>query len=606
MDSQVLDVAIGLIFIFTLYSLLVTILNEIIATVFKIRARVLAKAMQRMLEDEKADYWKHLKFRVYRYIRSFRRALSYVITADWMKPREDHSFYDEFYAHPTIKYLGENRMSRRPSYIGSGTFSKTLIDLLHKKGAALNSDKVSGSGPSLDVIRTALANIGDISVQVRQEAISKIGELNNDLAQLKASLERSGEIRLALESGNPDTDTRKRLSGLLEEIYRDVENLSISPGRIVPVRKMLESAGRIGPKIKTHLFSLLNESESTFKNLDEAVKKWTDIRTAISSDTDLGEEQRKSLVKLVDDVNQVMEASLEKASKIHAVLNNAGNISDETREHLLMLVDEAGDNLEKFKLSLEQWFDEMMMRASGWYKRKTKFATFFLGFVVALAFNVNTIEIVKRLNADKDAASKLADLATKYAEVNKDNARFIAQPVSTAAPERPDSLMQPSRMDSIDSVNVVRINMLLNQADSLVRGDIQGANSIISIGWGFDTMPLEKICRAEHDSIRRANGDTTKYTGSVSFCIACKEAGMIWERTKGDGWLGYLITALAISLGAPFWFDLLSKLVKLRGSGDDPDKKKEAKVEVETKVKATTSAGTGAVSSRTGGQDPDV
>lgn len=31
--------------------------------------------------------------------------------------------------------------------------------------------------------------------------------------------------------------------------------------------------------------------------------------------------------------------------------------------------------------------------------------------------------------------------------------------------------------------------------------------------------------------------------------------------------LGFLLTALAICLGAPFWFDLLNKLVKLRGTG---------------------------------------
>ncbi len=33
----------------------------------------------------------------------------------------------------------------------------------------------------------------------------------------------------------------------------------------------------------------------------------------------------------------------------------------------------------------------------------------------------------------------------------------------------------------------------------------------------------------------------------------------------GSFW-GYLITALAISLGAPFWFDVLNKLIRMRGS----------------------------------------
>ena len=38
-------------------------------------------------------------------------------------------------------------------------------------------------------------------------------------------------------------------------------------------------------------------------------------------------------------------------------------------------------------------------------------------------------------------------------------------------------------------------------------------------------------------------------------------------------WLGFLITAFAISLGAPFWFDLLNKFINLRVSGAKPDDK---------------------------------
>lgn len=46
-----------------------------------------------------------------------------------------------------------------------------------------------------------------------------------------------------------------------------------------------------------------------------------------------------------------------------------------------------------------------------------------------------------------------------------------------------------------------------------------------------------------------------------------------WTCTQA-GWigkiLGWLFTAFAIMLGAPFWFDLLSKFVKIRASGDKP------------------------------------
>ena len=44
-NSPLLDIAIGLVFIFLLYSLLVTSINEAIATLFSFRARMLKTAI---------------------------------------------------------------------------------------------------------------------------------------------------------------------------------------------------------------------------------------------------------------------------------------------------------------------------------------------------------------------------------------------------------------------------------------------------------------------------------------------------------------------------------------------------------------------------------
>ena len=52
LDSVVLDIVIGLVFIYLLYSLLATIIQEIIASYFGFRAKILERAVFRMLEDE--------------------------------------------------------------------------------------------------------------------------------------------------------------------------------------------------------------------------------------------------------------------------------------------------------------------------------------------------------------------------------------------------------------------------------------------------------------------------------------------------------------------------------------------------------------------------
>lgn len=49
----------------------------------------------------------------------------------------------------------------------------------------------------------------------------------------------------------------------------------------------------------------------------------------------------------------------------------------------------------------------------------------------------------------------------------------------------------------------------------------------------------------------------------------------------GGGWLnklaGLALTAFAVSLGAPFWFDLLNRFVTIRAGGRSPDEKARAR-----------------------------
>ena len=65
--------------------------------------------------------------------------------------------------------------------------------------------------------------------------------------------------------------------------------------------------------------------------------------------------------------------------------------------------------------------------------------------------------------------------------------------------------------------------------------------------------------------------------------------GMGWNAMKDDykqasldrklvGWsikklFGFILTAIAISLGANFWFDLLNKAINIRSSGGLPEEK---------------------------------
>src|SRR5436190_16917599 len=117
-NSIALDVVVGLIFIFLLYSLLASILQEFFAKVFNLRAKMLSKAISRLLDDEERDFNKYCIGNTCPYNR---RQFSYT-----------------FYRHPSIKYLGKNEFSKKPAYISDVLFAETLIKILR-------TDKFTGS-----------------------------------------------------------------------------------------------------------------------------------------------------------------------------------------------------------------------------------------------------------------------------------------------------------------------------------------------------------------------------------------------------------------------------------------------------------------------------
>lgn len=191
-------------------------------------------------------------------------------------------------------------------------------------------------------------------------------------------------------------------------------------------------------------------------------------------------------------------ASATELERIKAILHDPKHKlgGSETVGFIRSLLDDAQNDLEKFKIYLEQWYDDTMERVSTWYKREMQFITFITGLLIAGIFNVDTIQIVNKLSNDPEARAQFVAMAQELAKDKE--ARRIAY----------------SEYDStkVDSVFVADFKAMRARATE--------ANAVLSI---------------ERD----------------------------WSN-PGSYIFGWLLTALALSLGSPFWFDLLNKLVKLR------------------------------------------
>lgn len=184
------------------------------------------------------------------------------------------------------------------------------------------------------------------------------------------------------------------------------------------------------------------------------------------------------------------------------------------RDTLLGFIDTAKGDLESAQTKIERWFDDTMQRTSGWYKRTAQKLIFGAGFVLCLALNADTFQIAKELWSDEALRSAVVMQATGRVREAK-----VMHPADNSA-------------DIVASASVPISDQLRQVGE-----DIRAAQPL-PLGWSHE-----------------ANG--------ALHAIFSWPGGLF-------KFLGILASSFAILMGAPFWFDMLNKIINLRSSGNPP------------------------------------
>lgn len=266
----------------------------------------------------------------------------------------------------------------------------------------------------------------------------------------------------------------------------------------------------------------------------------------------------------------------------NAIDNNKLNINPETIAHLRDLFADARQDVFHFRGRLEQWFDETMQRTAGWYKRQTQMILVIIGFIIAGIFNVDTIAIARILAKDKKIRDQLVAMAIsrkdQYGQII-DSIRIKTTKDTTIY--RRDTAV--SFNDTMGDSAVVSTKTTIYQLgdkyfDSTYEVLVSDAGLVQSI-LGLNRAVPDSI-RQKHQRELAAIDQQIQSTGDDSEKERLtaekkeleknyKEKYVIhpYQKSTGLKILGWLLTAWAVSLGAPFWFDLLNRFVQLRSSG---------------------------------------
>ena len=184
------------------------------------------------------------------------------------------------------------------------------------------------------------------------------------------------------------------------------------------------------------------------------------------------------------------------------------------RKTLIALMGDTGGDINKFRRNIEDWFDEAMDRTTGAFKRHSQAWAALVATLLTVVTNADTLKISQKLWDNPSLRAEAVKLAEQRAEMPRPT-------VKVEYTDADDPLNPTVEKESQDSLTDDERNIL---------GKL--------IGW-------EK--------------PVTEYS-----------VGEILRHLPG-----WLLTIVAVSLGAPFWFDVLNKIMKLRNTGKVPLKGKE-------------------------------
>jgi hypothetical protein len=156
---------------------------------------------------------------------------------------------------------------------------------------------------------------------------------------------------------------------------------------------------------------------------------------------------------------------------------------------------DATSTIEETQKALGDWFDQVMDRASGAYKRWMSLLSFAVALALIVTINADTLQIARTFWYDESLRTAFVEAAAQLTAASADGSSVLPDLAKGNGP-------LPSPL---------------------------GWSMPGSFG-GVQTAPLPKA-------------------------------------------LGLLLTAFAVTLGAPFWFDLLSRFVAIRNSGPPQNKK---------------------------------
>ena len=208
--------------------------------------------------------------------------------------------------------------------------------------------------------------------------------------------------------------------------------------------------------------------------------------------------------------------------------------ASDTKQSLELLLQHSDDDLVVFQKHVETWFDDAMDRVSGWYKKKSQILTALVAAGITIFANADSVQIARKLFLNPTLRDKIVQEAA-------------------AQSKQPQGQSQEAQG--------------LTPQEKADLGELTGWSTEFK---SFHRLQATQANKPSSQIIAAGNDDSFPGLDFIT------QQGVFWPwlwTIVPGHLLGWLLTAIAVSLGAPFWFDTLNKFMNIRSAGTAPNEK---------------------------------
>lgn len=507
----VVDIAIGIIFIYLTLSLLSSEIHELITTLLQWRAEHLRSSIRVLLEGGgKSEIDPELR----------------------QREHEAQALTDRLYSHPLIRSLNQEAKGEIAQF--NRAISNSIINVLYgivsgvynflnrlignPKETLKNPFANQTSAPSYipaDTFASTILKTFQMSEVGRLVTVSRLEKFQ---ARQVSALLKKGRYLREPESQRLATERLREMTRDWNKTRQEFADGGIDlPATIDRMENSLNTY--IGycnefiqepESIKRFFLYELNHEKDRYYNPAEKPRVLETLRPTLEELIDLVRNKPRIYQQLEQAFKDKNSPSYQGFKKIIDAMPELPDSLQNSLKALIERVEKRKENLEDeindLQTQLEDWFDKSMTRASGVYRRNARGIAILIGFVIAIATNSDTFFMIDSLSQN----TVLRETVSDYAQV------------------------EVNRNDNIEQVK------------RSVRDQLNDVS--LPIGWNRDIrrqqIPAEQAWEIPATNWRIGNP-------------------LLYLKRL----LGWLISGIAISMGASFWYDLLRKVIDVKNMG---------------------------------------